>query len=199
MTTTVQSRANLTTTLRHLVRQLDELQTERHRVHTRLFMDTYTWVTMAIDEKAHPNVNQATKTLASTLKRSHRNIEDWYYCGNFMTEFNVPHSAIPQSIRAVYQRKNVVTHANFLKALQLCKDGADYAAVSASMQLTQGAAQKAADTRANKLEAKHQLNRTAVKLEMLACQTIASRVLHQKVEVHIIHPDTGVTILKVAP
>ena len=189
-------RPSLLAKLRGGMTELDALQAKRYALSAKMFMWAYEWVHITTLLGKHKTIDQASERLANSLRITHAKARDWASCGAFMTANAIPITSHPGAIRALNQRAGKVSKANFLRALQDIIDGHSLSEIKSHLQLAPAAAVSAAERKAAMLEAHGQLNKTQIKMEMLAVQTLAERLYDAHIIVALYNADTGKKIIE---
>lgn len=176
MTQQNEKREALTRELRKLVNQYDELQAQSGKLLAYIYDHTYAWVSLCVDVGSARTTDEGIKRLAATLKRGHKCVGSWYYCGKYMADNKLePTRTNHRSVRAIYVHHRSLTKADQLRCVDLVKHQAPHEEVMRILNRSASVLAAQADRKANSLERHGKLNKTRIRMEMLGLLTLARK------------------------
>lgn len=184
-------REELTSSLKRHVAMLDQANERVRHIESDLFRCTFEWVTIAVEDGDAKDLGTGLQRLASTLHRSMKAIEHWYYCGKYMAENRLGKDADPRSVRAVYTQRQSLTKADHLKCVNIIRKGAPVEEVRAIVRKSAFRRALSAERKTEKLARNRQLTKPRVRMEMMALRTLAAKYFQQAVEIHVVLKGTN--------
>jgi len=168
--------SELTAELKRYVAEFDALTTKVGKLQAHVYAASYEWVQICATEgKITPNA--AIVRLANTLKRNVSGIKSWYYCGAFMAEHKLNAATCDhRSIYAVFRRGAVLSPYELRRCLEKVRKGDPFEDVNRIVTRSTSAAFVAAERKAESLSKSGTLNRTRLRMEMVALQTLARKL-----------------------
>lgn len=170
---------------------LDQANERVRAIESDLFRCTHEWVSIAVEDGDAKDVSAGIARLASTLRRSIKCTQHWYYCGKYMADNRLSGDADARSVRSVYSQRQSLTKADHLKCLDLIRSGAPVEEVRAVVRKSAFRRALSSERKADRLSSSRQLTKPRLRMEMMALRTLAARYHQQAVEIHVVLKGTA--------
>ena len=183
-------RERLTTELRTFLKEYDALTSRAGQVLIKVFAHVHDWIEEAADEAEakgrYEGLNPLFRRLGTTIKRTDKCIQGWYYCGRMMAEEGLdPNKTDHRSLRCLYNRRNTLSSFEYKKVVKMIRDGKDYGAVRRVVEKSKSAKIADAERKARRLLRAGNLNKNRLRMEALALLTLSQHLFGSEVTISI--------------
>ncbi len=194
----VQTREELTTELRTMMKDRDQRKLDLSKIEARLFALVYRWVILAVEEEAAKNQMGAILRLSKTLRRTETSVSGWFYCGKTMAEFKMnPKRVSASAVRELTIRQHDVTKAELHQLVDIIKKAKEGA--SKDVRKILGKSSKGTNLQAARkveyLRRNGNLTKTRAKMELMAVKTFFTGYFGKDVNVSVFDAKDGKTVL----